>query len=501
MIVLNTGDYRDKVLGCWMGKNIGGTLGAPFEWKRQKNDVSFYVQESSGQPLPNDDLDIQLLWLVALEEHGVHIDAQTLGAYWMMFVTPHWAEYGIAKTNMKAGLPPPLSGMANNPYKDSCGAFIRSEIWACIAPALPDVAARYAYEDAIIDHGDGEGMYAEVFCAALESAAFIESDIDRLIEIGLSYIPGSCGVARAARAMVGDYRAGKSWEEARDHLLREYRGRANEWGGIAQEDRDKGFADGPLGWDAPSNIGIVVIGLLYGAGDFQRSLCVAVNCGEDTDCTGATVGSMYGIIHGAKTIPERWLEPIGRGIKTGTLNLGELGYYGDQLPATLDVLTDRVTRIAQQVILARNLPVTLVADCATAVPAEAVQALPAADAGLSVHGKAGRTEHTFDSFSVQVDYAGKAVVRPGEPKRLQIFIENRYRTPELLRVRWYGPDGCTILPAHTATVFVPSTPPRSASLQVDVVLEKVESTNRLVAEISVNGRSTVMLVPVVLLQE
>ena len=66
---LNWGDYRSKVLGCWMGKNIGGTLGMPFEWRRQVNDVTFYTQELTGN-LPNDDLDIQLLWLVAMEEQA-----------------------------------------------------------------------------------------------------------------------------------------------------------------------------------------------------------------------------------------------------------------------------------------------------------------------------------------------------------------------------------------------------------------------------------------------
>ena len=55
--------FRNRILGCWMGKNIGGTLGEPFEWKRQVNDINYFIQELKGEPLPNDDLDIQLLWL------------------------------------------------------------------------------------------------------------------------------------------------------------------------------------------------------------------------------------------------------------------------------------------------------------------------------------------------------------------------------------------------------------------------------------------------------
>lgn len=109
-IILNTKEYSDKVLACWLGKNIGGTLGAPMEWRRQVNRVTFYTQDLKGEPLPNDDLDIQLLWLVALEEKGIALDARTLGDYWCLYVTPHWAEYGTAKANLRSGLIPPSPG-------------------------------------------------------------------------------------------------------------------------------------------------------------------------------------------------------------------------------------------------------------------------------------------------------------------------------------------------------------------------------------------------------
>ena len=222
---LNQDDYRNKVLGCWLGKNVGGTLGAPFEWIRQINDVSFYVQKDlNGQPMPNDDLDIQLLWLCALEEKGLDITAHRLAEYWCLYVTPHWNEYGTAKINMRQGLQPPLSGNFQNAFKHSCGSYIRSEIWACIAPGLPHIAARYAYEDAILDHGNGEGVFAEVFTAALESAAFVVSDLRRLIDIGLSFIPADCGVAKAVHTTTECFDRGITWKETRDEILRLHRG-------------------------------------------------------------------------------------------------------------------------------------------------------------------------------------------------------------------------------------------------------------------------------------
>jgi len=190
--------YKDKMAGCWMGKNIGGVLGAPFEGKRGVFNVDFYVQELSGHPPANDDLDLQLVWLNAVEEYGSGINASILGEYWLSFIIPHWVEYGSAKNNLRMGIVPPLSGYLENPYRDSCGCFIRSELWACIAPGNPQIAAKYAYEDAIVDHSS-EGMHAEVFCAALQSAAFVETDFYQLIEIGLSYIPKDSGVTNAVR--------------------------------------------------------------------------------------------------------------------------------------------------------------------------------------------------------------------------------------------------------------------------------------------------------------
>ena len=93
---MNREEYRDKVLGCWTGKNIGGTLGAPMEGKRDIFDVTFYTQDLKGHPAPNDDLDLQLVWLRAIEDNGLYrVDERILGEYWLRFITGPWNEYGI----------------------------------------------------------------------------------------------------------------------------------------------------------------------------------------------------------------------------------------------------------------------------------------------------------------------------------------------------------------------------------------------------------------------
>ena len=147
----------------------------------------------SGEPLPNDDLDLQLVWLIAMERRGPeYVNANVLSDYWLEWIAPHWNEYGIGKLNMKRGLIPPLAGDYLNSWKDSNGAWIRTEIWACTAPANPNLAARFAIEDAKVDHGVGEGTTAAAFVAAMQSAAFVFSDIRDCIAVGLAAIPEKC---------------------------------------------------------------------------------------------------------------------------------------------------------------------------------------------------------------------------------------------------------------------------------------------------------------------
>lgn len=501
---LNLQEYRDKVLGCWMGKNIGGTLGAPFEWRRQINQVSFYTQDLQGEPLPNDDLDIQLLWLVALEEMGVDLDAHTLAEYWTLYVTPHWAEYGTAKINLRAGLMPPLSGTLHNEYKDSCGSFIRSEIWACIAPGSPSVAAWYAYQDAILDHGNGEGIFAEVFCAALESAAFVEKDLSTLIEIGLSYIPESCGVAKAIQDAINSYKTGKTWLDARDSILQSYRGLTfmNQSQNTSEEDWKKGFGDGQRGWDVPSNIGMLIISLLYGEGDFSQTVCTAVNCGEDTDCTGATAGSIWGILHGCQNIPKKWIAPIGHKIKTACLNLGELGYFGNQLPGDIENLTMRTERIARQVALHHHLNLEFTPDSPADLSDIALGKLKA-DPQSKLLGNLQGPRYRFDFFEIEVDYGAGPVIHPEKANLIKLRIINTYKVQARLKIHWYAPAGWQVTPLGDFQVLsFPAHLGEPKELEFQVQADpNGGNTQRAVVEFVIDSRSSVLLIPIILIRE
>ena len=193
-------------------------------------------------------------------------------------------------------------------------------------------AAKLAREDACVDHGMAAGTYAEIFTASLESAAFVESDRDSLISFGLSMIPPDCRVAQAIRTAIKAKHDKKTWKEAREEVV-------------------KNTAD--MGWfQAPRNVAFTMIGWLYGGGDFGKSICIAVNCGDDTDCTGATLGSILGIIGGTKAIPEKWRKPIGD-------KIANVAIKGFASPATLDVLTDSTLSMTRRVQKRNNFPVMI----------------------------------------------------------------------------------------------------------------------------------------------
>jgi ADP-ribosylglycohydrolase len=408
-VTFNESEFRDKVYACWLGKNIGGTLGMPFEGQQKAQNISFYTNLKPGEPAPNDDLDLQILWLKAMEENNARVDARILGEYWLKYVPVDWNEYGVGKRNMKRGILPPLSGEFDNAkWKPSNGAWIRSEIWACLAPGCPGWAAQMAREDACVDHGAAEGTLAEIFTASVESAAFVEHDRDKLIAIGLSMIPKDCGVARAIRTAIAAKNAGKTWQQAREDVI--------------EATKDTGW------FQAPRNVAFTMIGWLYGEGDFGQSICIAINCGDDTDCTGATLGSIFGIIHGTKGIPEKWSKPIGTEIKNVAIS-------GFPAPKDLNELTDHTVAMTGRVIAKYNLPVAL-SDAPTDL--SHAKALTSADMklarnlwGLSPY----QIVWTEQDVQVTLDYLRAPLIEPSASRPIRLTVHNLGSRPKVFTVK------------------------------------------------------------------
>lgn len=453
---LNRDEYRDRVAGCWLGKNIGGTFGAPFEGDREMNRATFYVQDLHGNPTPNDDLDLQLVWLTAIEKYGAAgIDERKLGEFWLTSLTGLWNEYGVCKHNLRNGFIPPLSGACNNDrWKWSNGAWIRSEIWSCLYPGSPDEAAMAAICDACCDHS-GEGIYAEMFTAAMEAAAFVISDLGTLIEIGLAKIPEGCRVARAVRLARDCAEKNLPLEKARELLV--------------QDSADLGF------FQAPANLGFVVLGLLYGEGDFEKALISAVNCGDDADCTGGTVGAIMGILLGASGIPEKWKAPIGDAIRTtAILNLNPRTLY-TPLPETVTELTRRTVLAAEHTAF-NNRSLPQFTPGKTFFPPESAALLTD---GRKVRARlAQRSEYEWNCelscalFSVE--YVDGPWLVPGTPCRLKLKISNYCREDGSASIRLEPPASWPVEPGRELSLLIFQN--GTSGISVSFVPEEIDTT-------------------------
>ncbi len=482
---INLSTYKDKLYACWLGKNIGGTMGTPYEGARQMNDIKGFVTEANVV-LPNDDLDLQLVWLLAIEKCGIgKIDAKLLGEFWLSYITPHWNEYGIGKANMKLGIAPPLSGECFNTWRDSNGAWIRTEIWASLAPGAPDVAMKYAYEDACVDHGTAEGTIAAMFVAALESAAYVENDRMKLIDVALSKIPEESRVAKSIRYLLELYAKGVDYKEAREEIRKQ------------NEDIGDGW------FEAPSNVAYTVLGLLWGEGDFKKSMIYAINCGDDTDCTGATIGALLGIMGGMAAIPEDWAAHIGDAIVTVSIANGCI--FG-KVPATCTELSERVISQVGAVLDYNKTGISIV-DGESEIPENIAQRFIEDDKFAKE--LSARASYTYrEDFA----YATALVTLQGEPKieaggafRVHVKFINNYdefgAPPYLLKFRWLMPEGFTV--KGPKSVILPEFSAHyNGEAEVDFEItapEAPEAVNRIVLEAMAEGRFTAAYLPVVLL--
>lgn len=251
--------------------------------------IDFYTPVPT-EPLPNDDLDLQLMSLEhLLKVRPRRLSTETLLQAWEEHMAFPFDEYAICLRNLKLGLRGAAVGATDNWFADSMGAAIRSELWACLAPCDPAKAAAYARIDACCDHA-GEGVWAAVFFSALQSAAFGGGEPDLLIDSALTFVPQESRVARCVSLVR------ESWSKTGDeHVVRNQIVKIFDTGNFT---------------DVAVNVAITILAWLAGRGDFGKSLCTAVNCGYDTDCTAATLGALLGILD-PDGIPCRWSDPVG----------------------------------------------------------------------------------------------------------------------------------------------------------------------------------------------
>ncbi|MEU6534653.1 ADP-ribosylglycohydrolase family protein [Streptomyces sp. NPDC047000] len=348
-------DLTDRILGGWLGRIAGNMLGKPVEqgevWTRER--IDRYLRRTAALPLTDylpeppadsqdtfplrpewrecvrgrihgscrdDDVDYAILGLHLLETHGFDFTTEQVGELWLLrlpYLQTFTAERA-AYRNLANGLRPPLTATYENPYQEWIGALIRADVYGWTCPGAPERAAALARRDAALSH-TGDGVHGAMWAAALIAAAFTAPTPRHALDTSLTVIPAGSRLARTVRRVVSLHDTGMGWEDTLTTLAEETAG---------------------LGWiHTVPNAAVLTAGLLYGAGDFTRTLALTVRGGLDTDSNGATAGSVAGVHRGAAAIGPQWKDPL-----EDTVRSAVFGFDG----AAISDLAARTARLAAE---------------------------------------------------------------------------------------------------------------------------------------------------------
>ncbi|MFR6328710.1 MAG: ADP-ribosylglycohydrolase family protein [Eisenbergiella sp.] len=385
-------------------------------------------------------------------------------------------------------------------------------------PGNPELAARYAYEDAIVIM-KGRACMGRFSCA-LQSAAFVESDKRKLIDIALSYIPEESKTTAAIRKAMECYDNHVEFTEARKEIHNTAPGTFGVQSGTIQDipaEGNEGMEIGAPGFDAPENVAFTIAGWLYGEEDFGKSLCMAVACGEDTDCTCATLGAVLGIIAGASGLPEKWTAPLDDKIATLCIDKTSGGIW---VPSTVTELTERVMRAAPG-FLGQDI-CDIFADGGMTIDCKEGnelyckrtsdyipkingngkdEALPVKDlCSLSPY----VVRYSFPAFNIMVDYEDSIFFKSGETRKIKVTVTNSHtmRQQQWAKINVYMPSGVELLNGKGYTLPLNNLYGSKAEAEIAFNTDLYDGGRlEFVVEVSLEGRHSSGAVKVTLMRE
>lgn len=331
--------YLEKVYAGFLGMNIGIRLGAPVEptlwtYDRIRNtygEITGYIKEYKNFGA-DDDVNGPVYLLRALYDDAKNglLKPQDVARAWLNYAREGigmfwWGGYGIstehtAYLNLKHGIPAPQSGsMLQNGQilAEQIGGQIFIDTWGLVNPCNPTKAADFGEAAASVSH-DGEGLYgARFFCACI-AKAFACNDIMEIIQTGLSEIPEASTYAKVVHAVLEFHKEHENWRDCYDMLVRDWG--YDKYGGVCH---------------IIPNAGVCALAMIYGNGDFARTIEIATMCGWDTDCNAGNVGTVLGVMCGIEALPKHYREPINDGIIlsgiSGYLNILDVPTYAKEI--------------------------------------------------------------------------------------------------------------------------------------------------------------------------
>jgi hypothetical protein len=351
---ISVAEYRDKVYASWLGQCVGNIYGLAHEQKYFHNPGpdnfplgysgrgAARMKELNGS-FSDDDTDIEYMYLLAMEKHGVEPTYAQLAGFWTRHVRREvWLANRASVGAMRYGYTPPWTGMkAVNPHWFQIDPQLVNEIWAVTAPGMVRYAAEKSAWAAKV-MSDDWAIQPTVHYGAMYAAAFFETDILKLLQIGNAALPPGAKFAQTVGDMIALYRKHPSdWKTARQESLQKL---------YFQEPESTRTAT-----NANLNGAFGILALLYGGGDFQRTLDIACALGFDADNQTATMGGLLGIVHGTKGIPNSLLYPFPDREWVAPLNDKYFNVTRDGLPdAGLKDIAQRLAIQGERVVLAHG---------------------------------------------------------------------------------------------------------------------------------------------------
>lgn len=348
---ISKAEYRDKVYASWLGQCIGNIYGLAHEQKyfHEPGPSSFplgyggrgaqRMRQLNGA-FSDDDTDIEYMYLHAMEKHGTEPTYAQLAEFWLRHVRSEvWLANRAAVGAMRYGYAPPWTGMKEvNPHWFQIDPQLVNEIWAVTAPGMIRYAAgKSAWAARVMS--DDWAVQPTVHYGAMYAAAFFESDILKLIETGKAALP-----------------AGAKFAQTVDDMIALHRKHPGDWKAARRESLQKLYFQEPettrTSTNANLNGAFSILALLYGGGDFQKTLDIACALGFDADNQAATMAGLLGIIRGTKGLPANLMKPFPELGWKEPLNDKYSNVTRDGLPdASLKDIAERMAAQGEKVIL------------------------------------------------------------------------------------------------------------------------------------------------------